>query len=386
MRELIALHNITDESEIDTVVDEIYRAIHGADGGDESDEKPDDEPDEPVAKHTPGGKKHDQQNHAPEASGEGASSETGSSNPSGVGKAPPSASSVPSEDAVFVQGIREKYLAQIGPQLAHIAENAGEDQMSVAGKRRGIDTMGMYGEWQGDNFVAYSADRAEWQNQVLADMQNEQAAKNGQEPGQDREAVVMLGLPGAGKTYLIENELNEIVDTRNYLTINADDIKGKIITTDTPPEIEGVTGTELSSMVHEESSTMRKVWEASAMAQGTNVILDVTGGNQAKTLRVMAAMKAEGYKLTIVHADVSVDEAKVSALARAANGGIGDELGRIVPESFIEGMRSGDTDVINDNFSAYMSVANESHWYRTFPLNVERQPTEQRPTELIWSS
>jgi hypothetical protein len=139
-------------------------------------------------------------------------------------------------------------------------------------------------------------------------------------------------------------------------------------------------------MVHEESSSMRKVWEASAMAQGTNIILDVTGKDQAKTLKVMDSIKSEGYSLTVVHADVSVDEAKVSALARAANGGSEGELGRIVPETFIESMRSGDSDVINDNFTAYIAVANESHWYRTFPLNVERQKTEQRPTELIWSS
>jgi hypothetical protein len=139
-------------------------------------------------------------------------------------------------------------------------------------------------------------------------------------------------------------------------------------------------------MVHEESSSMRKVWEASAMTQGTNVILDVTGANQANTLKVMNSMKDDGYHLTIVHADVTVDEAKVSALARAANGGTENALGRIVPESLIEGMRSGDSDVINDNFYAYIGVANESYWYRTFPLNVERKKIDERPTELIWSS
>ena len=388
MKQLIAFHDITEETDLDAVVAEVMAAIEGSRK-------------EPVKKHEPGGQSHDQSNHGVKGTGSASGGRTPTGG-KGVNLSPADmaataqadapfldAAQVPTEDQAFVTEIYNQHLAMAGTKIQYISDNAGMDQMSIEGSRRGIDTMGMYGEWDGNEFGGYSEDRGEWQSQVLSNMENEQAAANGMDPLQERKAVVMLGLPGSGKSFLIKNELNEHIDTREYLTINADDVKTHIIEGDTPPEIEDVNGMELSSMVHEESSTMRKAWEATARAKGTNVILDVTGANRSKTLGALGKLKDAGYHITLVHADVSIAEAKASALARAATGGEGDTLGRIAPERFIQGMASSDFeghDVIDLNFDDYLPLANTAFVFRPFPLNKYREKADYRPTELLWST
>jgi len=402
-RKLVSFHDMTDEGEIDAITAEIIEAAS----------------EEPVAKHTPGGVDHDQGKHGSwsdgqsddlKSEGSAATEPSGGKQPAaadvpqgkpGVQGLPVGRHSVmqlpdepPREDDAFVREVHDRYLAQVGPQIQHVAQNAGMDQMSIEGERRGIDTMGMYGEWEGNEFKGFTKDRVQWQAETLAAMEAEQAAANGQLPGTGSKAVVMLGLPGAGKSYLISNQLNEHVDTREYLTINADDIKEKLIYDDTPPEIEGVTGMELSSMVHEESSTMRKAWERTAMTKGTNVIFDITGANGKKTEKLLSNLSDLGYEIQLVHADVSVQEAAASALRRAATGGDLDagELGRVVPAEFIGGMgvdsggQGAPLDVIDQNFDDYLPYADRAMWFRTYPLNVEREKGEQKPTELLWSS
>jgi len=397
MKQLVSFHDMTDESEIDGVVAEIIKAM--------GQEAPAEE--EPIEKHTPGGVEHEQKGHGnwsdgstDDQSGErnyGIPEDMPQGRP-GVQGLPVQANSVmslpvevPREDAAFVQEIYERNLALAGPKLDYIAENAGMEQMSVPGERRGVDTMGMHGVWEGDEFKYYPEERLAWQAEQLAIMEAEQAKAKGQLPGTGSKAVVMLGNPGSGKSHLIEHQLNEVVDTREYLTINADDIKGYIIANDTPPEIEGVEGDELSSMVHEESSHMRKVWEKTAMMKGTNIIFDITGANGPKTEKLLGKLADLGYEIKIVHADVDVMEAKASAVRRAVNGGDLESgtLGRVVPIPFIESMRvegQEGVDVIDQNFDNLLPYASEAYWYRTFPLNVEREKGEQKPTKLLWSS
>ena len=373
MKQLTSFHDLREESDIEAALDDIMAGL-----GQEAVE---------VEKHKPGGKDHEQSDHTNKNLS--SSEKTSASGATGEPGSPfLQASAVPSEDEAFVTEIYNRYLSEAGARIEHVAEVAGMDQMS-SDVKRGMDTKGMYGQWDGDSYSGYTEDRAEWQAQVLAEMGNEQAAANGMEPKQERRAVVMLGLPGAGKSHLIANELNEVIDTREFLTINADDIKTKIVYEDTPPEIEGVSGMELASMVHEESSTMRKAWEAKARSDGTNIILDITGGDRDKTMKALGLLNDSGYHITLVHADVSVAEAKASALARAATGGQGEELGRISPERFISGMVSEDFeghDVIDVNFTDYLAVSNKAYVYRPFPLNKYRETTDHKPTELLWES
>lgn len=379
MRTFVDIRDITDESEIDSVADEIAKMLT-----------------EKVAKHRPGGQDHEQGKHGnwSDGSSEDSGKERGAAQAAptrnqnqGSQGMPQSPDSKPKEDPEFVRSIQEKYLSQAGSRIEHVMSVAGMEQMSHPGKK-GQDTMAMYGVWDGDRFTGrYTPERTQWQADMLAQMQQEQVVKNGMEPGQDRRAIIMAGLPGAGKSHLIQTELNQYIDTREFLTINADDIKEKIIFEDAPPEIEDVGGWELSSMVHEESSHMRKLWERQAMEQGTNLILDITAANQGKTIKLLEHMSDLGYDITVVHADVTPDEAMASALRRAASGGDGEHLDRIVPPDFIRGMISTEGgDVIDYNIDDYLPHASQVMWFRPFPLNVERPPEERKPTELIWST
>lgn len=435
MKSFVELYDLTDidEDGIDALAEEIAAAL-GNSGGEESEEG-EETPDEPVAKkgmgrsdkwwevyhalvrdgkskesaakiastqvkkHNPGGADHDQSKHGNWADGSsddggqpdgGGGEGSPASPPSGQSGPPMSPSQRPHEDQEFVRQTYEKYLAQAGPRMEHVMSVAGMDQMSHPGKK-GEDTMGMYGVWEGDRFLGYTEERAQWQAQVLAEMQSEQIMENGREPGTERRAVIMSGLPGAGKSHLIKTELNKHLDTRDFLTINADDVKEKIIFEDAPPSIDDVEGWELSSMVHEESSHMRKLWENNAIASGTNVILDITAANSGKTKKLLGRLREAGYEITMVHADVGPDEALASAMRRAVVGGTSEgKLGRIVPPDFIRGMASAEQgpagDVIDDNFDDYLADTDRAFWFRTYPLNIERDRSEHKPTQLLWSS
>jgi hypothetical protein len=124
------------------------------------------------------------------------------------------------------------------------------------------------------------------------------------------------------------------------------------------------------------------------MLQGTNIIFDITGANGKKTEKLLSKLGDLGYEIQIVHADVSVEEAQASALRRAATTGNLEmgELGRVVPQDFIAGMKRGDVDVIDQNFDDYLPYAERAMWFRTYPLNIERQGVDEKPIELLWSS
>lgn len=413
MRTFVSLLNIEDESQIDAAVEELLQSL-GGDTAPDDPEGPDPEAPEPVAKHTPGGVDHDQSKHGSWATGSGSDSKKGrSSTPDPVsGKTPssgpPAPTAVagppatnnrpsvkgmpnlspakkPAEDPEFIKSVHDKYLAEAGQRLAQIEAEAGHSQISTPTKQ-GSDTMGMYGVWENGEFKRYTKERSTWQSETLAKMQQEQVEANGRLPKQERQAVMMAGLPGAGKTHLIQTDLASIVDPRDYVTINADDIKEHIINDDHPPQIADFEGMELSSMVHEESSTMRKAWENTAMASGTNMILDVTGASRGSTTKLLQQLNDAGYEVTMVHADVTLEEAKASTLRRAVVNGQNGKLDRIVPTSFLEGMRGeGGDDVIDNNFNEYLPYTTRAFWYRTFPLNVERPPNERKPSELLWS-
>lgn len=278
------------------------------------------------------------------------------------------------EDRSLIAERLESLLAEHGQQLKLIQEKAGVDQMSVPGKRRGGDTMGMYGIWEGNNFLGWTPERLAWQNQVLSQMEREQADRNGRPPKAEKKAIVMAGLPGAGKTFVLKSVLSEAVDLRDFLVINADDIKEKIIFDDQPPKIEGVEGMQLASMVHEESSSMSKRWEASAVERGLNIALDITAAKKDKTLRRIRRLQDAGYEVSVVHVDIDPDEAIVSTLQRFGTSG------RPVPPSFIRGMATDDGgDVIDDAATAYREVANNFWWYRNYPLS-------RRPPVLVDST
>ena len=96
-------------------------------------------------------------------------------------------------------------------------------------------------------------------------------------------AIIAGGLPGAGKTTVLEQHAS--IDRANYLTINPDDLKDELARRGLIPEIEGLSPMEASALAHEESSYMARQLALRAMADGKNIIWDVTMSSEQTTAR-----------------------------------------------------------------------------------------------------
>lgn len=243
---------------------------------------------------------------------------------------------------------------------------------------RGGDTMGLYGRWDGDKFLGWTQERYAWQQSVIDAMEQAQEDNFGQAPLAEKKALIVTGLPGAGKTFVLDKF--SPVNRADYVTINADDLKEAIIFEDEPPDI-GFQGMELSTVVHEESSWMAKDWQRRLQADGTNMILDITGGRKESTMKRINQLIDAGYTVDVAHVDVSPSQAFESTLQRYESGIGSDKGGRPVPPKFIEAMSvNAESDVIDSNFKEYREAVNGSWWhYRNHPI------TKQEP-QLLESS
>lgn len=250
--------------------------------------------------------------------------------------------------------------------------------MSEPGVRRGGDTMGLYGEWEGDTFIGWTPERLEWQNDVLAAHEQFQIELNGQEPKYEKKVLIMSGLPGSGKTFTLAHFAP--VDLADYVVVNADDLKESIIFDDDPPPLGEFKGMELSSVVHEESSHMAKRWEAMLQERGANMVLDITGGNRDSTLRRINKLKEAGYTVDVAHIDVNPEEAWHSTIKRYESGMETETGGRPVPPSYIKAMAvDAGHDIIDDHYESYRDEVNGHAWhYRNYPIT-------KQPPELIES-
>jgi predicted kinase len=307
------------------------------------------------------------------------------------------------EDPRLVSSVIEESMAKYGARLNLVQEHAGLAQMSydkdttIDGvtypQGPGVDTMADYGNWKGNEFKGWQADRELFHTQIMdMEMARQVDANDGRLPGQDRQAIVMAGLPGAGKTHILKNVMAQDpniqgFDLRDYVVVNADDLKEHIVAhgnVNDPTDL-GLTPGEMSSLVHEESSHVSKQMRRELVAQGTNIALDITAANRDKTLRDIQQLRDQGYTVHVIHADVEVEEAVASALSRAGEGSPEPgKLGRVVPPKFIRSMQhESGTDVVSASFADYAEGANgRVYWYRNWPLSGRR---DGRPPQLVWA-
>lgn len=106
-------------------------------------------------------------------------------------------------------------------------------------------------------------------------------------------AFIAGGLPGAGKTTVLENYAG--IDRSQFLTINPDDVKAELVRRGLVPEVAGLSPMEASELVHEESSHIAKRLAFRAQADGKNVIWDVTMSSLASTQRRIEDLRENRY-------------------------------------------------------------------------------------------
>jgi len=155
----------------------------------------------------------------------------------------------------------------------------------------------------------------------------------------ERRAVLAGGLPGAGKTTVLEQYA--AIDRSRYLTINPDEIKNEMANRGMVPAVEGLTPMEASDLVHEESSHIAKRLARRAMREGKNVIWDITMASRESTEVRISGLREFGYsRVEGIFVDIPVDVGVRRSDARHREGHDGyraghGQGGRFVPADVI---------------------------------------------------
>ena len=147
----------------------------------------------------------------------------------------------------------------------------------------------------------WTEDRAVMQEAIIADLYGATG-----DVQCERRAILAGGLPGAGKTTVLEQHVG--IDRSRYLTINPDEIKEEMAERGMIPEVAGLTPMEASDLVHEESSHIAKQLALRAMPEGKNVIWDITMASRESTQRRIGDLRAAGYaQVEGIFIDIPVD-------------------------------------------------------------------------------
>jgi predicted ABC-type ATPase len=109
----------------------------------------------------------------------------------------------------------------------------------------------------------------------------------------ERRAIIAGGLPGAGKTTVLEEQVG--IDRSQFLTVNPDDVKVELAKRDLIPHVPGLSPMEGSDLAHEESSQVAKRLARRAQTEGKNVIWDITMSSLETTQARIHDLRAHGY-------------------------------------------------------------------------------------------
>lgn len=169
----------------------------------------------------------------------------------------------------------------------------------------------------------------------------------------DREAILLGGLPGSGKTSVVTNHnglYTELgIDNSRYLHLDPDDLKQELLDRNAVDRVPGMTDGEHAALIHQESGHLMDRLHEEATSQGINVIVDKTMSSPPRG--EMEVLTGFGYTVRGVFVDVPVAESLVSAEKRWHRGG------RFIPPSYIEQSRvAGAT---SRNLKAFEDVASE---------------------------
>lgn len=161
----------------------------------------------------------------------------------------------------------------------------------------------------------------------------------------ERQAIIAGGLGGAGKSTVLGQHAG--IDLTRYLTINPDDVKEEMARRGLIPDVAGLSPMEASDLVHEESSHIAKRIARRAIAEGRNVVWDITMSRPDTTEERIDNLHDSGYSVTGIFVDIGVETSVRRAESRHRIGheeyraGIGTG-GRYVPPEVIRAQADDD--------------------------------------------
>jgi hypothetical protein len=147
-----------------------------------------------------------------------------------------------------------------------------------------------------DRLYTIDPDHTEWgaeRNRLQGSLVAELYAK-AQEVPCDRQAIIAGGLGGAGKTTVLTGHAG--IDLSRYLGINPDDIKEEMARRGMIPDMDKLSPMEASDLAHEESSYIAKRLALRAMADGKNIIWDITMSSRTSTEERINNLRDAAYE------------------------------------------------------------------------------------------
>ena len=110
----------------------------------------------------------------------------------------------------------------------------------------------------------------------------------------DRQAIIAGGLGGAGKSTVLEHHAG--IDRSAYLTIDPDLFKDQLARRGLLPDVPGLSPMEASSLAHEESSYLARQLAVLALADGKNIIWDITMSSSASAVSRITELREAAYE------------------------------------------------------------------------------------------
>lgn len=138
----------------------------------------------------------------------------------------------------------------------------------------------------------------------------------------DRQAIVLAGPPGAGKSTVKNAVLGE--DESTWLSIDPDHFKGllldaaiadgsyeAVIKPDEIKELEAAgqpfAPLELASLVHEESSILAKEARSRAVVDGLNIVVDTVLSKESSAAEIASQLTEAGYSVRVIDVECTYE-------------------------------------------------------------------------------
>ena len=121
----------------------------------------------------------------------------------------------------------------------------------------------------------------------------------------ERQAVVVGGLPGADKAAVLRAAG---ADQSWYFTISIDKILHEMAARNLIPVVEGLTPMDVADLAHTEAQVLAKRAGLRAMADGRNLIWDVSMASLPATRALLDALRLADYRVKALFADLTIEE------------------------------------------------------------------------------
>ncbi|MFI5065315.1 MAG: zeta toxin family protein [Streptosporangiales bacterium] len=121
----------------------------------------------------------------------------------------------------------------------------------------------------------------------------------------ERRAIMLGGLRGADTAGALAQAG---IDASRYLTISIDGILVRMAGRGLIPHVDGLTPLEVADLVHVEAQFLAKRLGLRALADGRNVIWDISMASQRAVESWMAAQRRAGYAIHGIFVELSIEE------------------------------------------------------------------------------